>query len=348
MATVTPGAGYPINANQVYPGGQVPAPTTPYSGTFIPTLWSGKLAKKFYDTTLFGAIANTDWEGEIKEVGDEVRINTIPDVTVRDYQVGQQLVYEVPEGEVITLKVDRGSYFGVNVNDVMAVQSKPQLMNMFTDEASEKMKMNVDRRALYKTFFDASGAWKTSATGKDALWVHNCGATAGAESGKYDLGTDAAPIALTGANIVSYVTTMSTVLDEANVPAEGRYLVVSPEERQLLMMSELAKVYVSGDGKSMLRNGLIGEIDRFKIYVCNHLPRAAAGKAWDNTTASATGVKRHMIFAGTRHGISFASQINKVEHLRNPNDFGDLVRGLNIWGTAVTQGQALTAMVVAG
>ena len=70
MATMTPGVVTPINAQQWGPQTSVPAPTTPYSGTFIPTLWSGKLAKKFYAKTIFGGITNSDWFGEISNMGD--------------------------------------------------------------------------------------------------------------------------------------------------------------------------------------------------------------------------------------------------------------------------------------
>lgn len=347
MADVTPSNVFPIGPNYNAPGSSVPAPTTPYSGTFIPTLWSGKLARKFYETTIFGEIANHDWEGEIKNIGDKVIINTIPDITIRDYQVGGNLEYEVPEGETIQLVVDKGKYFSFTINDVMEHQSKPNLMNVFSSDASEKMAAVIDKDVIYSTFFDPTGAWKTSASGKSALWDLNCGAAAGRVSGAFNLGTDAAPVALTGQNIIAQITALSTVLDEANVPREGRYLVISPFERHVLMQSPLAQAYVTGDSQSPIRNGRIGRIDGFDIYISNQLPRALDGMAWDGVTAG-EGAKRHLIFAGHKTAISFASQIAKTETLRNPQDFGDLVRGLNIYGNAVTQGQALTAMVVAG
>lgn len=347
MTTISPAATVPINANQYAVSNYVSAPSPTYSGTFIPTLWSGKLAKKFYNSTIFGEIANTDWQGEIANLGDTVIINTIPTLTTKAYKVGMQLEYEVPSPETISLKIDKARYFGVNVNDVMEFQAKPNLMEMFTNDASTQMKLFIDKDVIYSSFFNASGAWKTSASGKDALWTHNCGATAGAVSGAYNLGIDTAAISLTASNILSYITMLSTVLDEANVPEEGRYLVITPKERQILMMSPLAQAQFMGDPKSVLRNGRIGSIDRFTVYVSNQLPRADAAKAWDNTTTSASAVKRHLIFAGHKCGISFASQITKMETLQNPTDFGKLVRGLQVWGNQVTQGQALTAMVVA-
>jgi hypothetical protein len=35
---------------------------------FIPEVWSGKLIEKFYDSTVFGSIASTDYAGEIKGI----------------------------------------------------------------------------------------------------------------------------------------------------------------------------------------------------------------------------------------------------------------------------------------
>lgn len=354
MATITPGVVTPISSQQWGPQAAVAAPSTPYSGTFIPTVWSGKLAKKFYENTIFGAIANTDWQGEIANMGDTVIINTIPDITVKEYKVGMQLEYEVPQGETFELKVDEGNYFAVNVNDVMEYQAKPNLMNMFTTDAAQQMKIRVDARGIAKTFFDdATGTFKTDTTGYKAVWSKNLGANAGAKTGAYNLGTDAAPVELDPDNILSSITMLSTVLDEANVPEDGRYLVISPYERQILMNSNLAQAQFMGDATSVLRNGKIGRIDRFDIYVNNALPRAAEGKGWSSQKAGATvkdiagAAKRHLIWAGQKSGISFASQITKTEHLRNPNDFGDLVRGLNIWGTQVVQGQCLAPMVVA-
>lgn len=186
------------------------------------------------------------------------------------------------------------------------------------------------------------------------------GEKAGRESNAYNMGTDDAPVALTGANIIDKITAMSTILDEANVPQEGRFLVISPQERHILMQSNLAQAQFMGDQKSIIRNGKIGTIDRFTVYVTNQLPRALAGKTWNNTTAwtdpnppasgtsSKAAVARHLIFAGHKSGITFASQFTKTETLRNPQDFGDLVRGLNVYGSKVIKGDALVPMVVLG
>lgn len=338
MATITPGATFPINTS----GGNVQfnTPTgaytytgTAYSGTFNPTLWSGKLAQKFYAASVFGEIANTDWQGEIANFGDNVIINTIPSITIRDYSVGQNLTYEVPAPSTITLSIDKGKYFGVNVPDVLEVQSKPRLFNMFTDDAAQQMKIAIDRDVLGGVFDQGDSA--------------NMGSTAGAISGAYDLGTDASPVTLTAANILESITALSSVLDEQNVPETDRWLVITPAERQLLMNSNLAQAQFMGDGTSVLRNGRIGQIDRFTVYVSNLLPRAAADQDWVGGADVGT-MKRHAIIAGHKSAITFASQIAKVEDLPNPNDFGRLVRGLNVYGYKVVQDDGLALLVAAG
>lgn len=334
MSTITPAQTYPINAGGFNsPGGQVAYSGTPYSGTFIPALWSGKLAQKFYAATVFGEIANTDYQGDISGMGDTVIINTIPSITINDYQIGQNLNYEVPPPSTIQMVIDHGKYFGVNVNNVLELQAKPRLMDMFTNDASMQMKIMIDKSVLLGTF--NRGA------------AYNQGTSAGKISASYNLGSDSSPVVLSASNILQTITAMSSVLDEANVPETDRWLVISPTERQILMQSNLAQAQFMGDPSSILRNGKIGMIDRFTVYVSNLLPRAAAEQDWNGAAAPGT-AKRHALIAGHKAGITFASQIAKVETLQNPNDFGTLIRGLNVYGYQVVQSDALTCAIAAG
>lgn len=334
MSTITPAAAYPINAGGFYaPNGATAYSGTAYSGSFIPALWSGKLAQKFYAATVFGEIANTDWQGDISGIGDTVIINTIPTITINNYSIGQNLAYEIPAPSTITLTINKGKYFGVNVNNVLELQAKPKLMDVFTNDASMQMKIAIDQDVLAGTFNQGS--------------AYNQGDAAGKISGSFDLGTDDAPVALAANNILQSITALSSVLDEANVPETDRWLVISPTERQILMQSNLAQAQFMGDPSSILRNGKIGMIDRFTVYVSNLLPRAAAGENWAGEAELGT-AKRHAVMAGHKSAISFASQIAKVESLQNPNDFGTLIRGLNVYGYGVTQADGLALLVAAG
>jgi hypothetical protein len=322
---------------------QAPFNTSPaYSGSFIPTLWSGKLLAKFYQNTMMSEIFNTDYEGELKNQGDTVRIRLAPSISISDYTVGQNLSYEVPTPIFQDMQVNKGKYFGVQVNDVLAYQSDMNLMNMFTEDAAKQLKIAIENEVFFNNFVTE---------GPDAA---NEGANAGKISAAYNLGTDVAPIdQATPENVLKAILRMSTVLDEQNVPEDGRWLVLSPFDRHLLMQSNLAQAYFTGDASSTIRTGKIGMIDRFTVYVSNLLPRGAAGKALvAGLTDPATGgavsnakLRRTMV-AGTKHAGTFAMTVNKTEPLRNQTDFGDIVRGLAVYGRKVVKPEALVVAQV--
>lgn len=329
MATITPAVVFPANAPFNTP--------TAYSGTFIPTIWSSKLNAKFYTATVFGEIANTNWEGDVKNLGDKVVINNIPDLAISNYAAGTGLNYQVPTPSTLELTVDKGKYFAFQVNDVLAYQAQPKLMDVFSNDASMQMKIAIDSTVIYNTFSGAAAA--------------NVGATAGAKSASYNLGTNASPLVLTAANVLQTLTAFAGVLDEQNVPETDRWLLIDPLTRQLLMQSNAAQAQFMGDSQSMVRNGKIGMIDRFTTYVSNNLPRGAASAALASGDGSESGgstsVKRRILVAGHKSAITFVAQMNKMETVRNPNDFGDYVRGLNIYGYKVVKDTALTYAYVA-
>ena len=310
------------------------AVTPAYAGTFIPQLWSGKLNAKFYATTVFGEIANTNYEGEIKSLGDTITINNIPSIAISDYTVGQNLNYQVPVPNKIDLSIDKAKYFGVNVSDVLEYQSKPNLMSMFTDDAAKQMSINIDRAVLLAEYNQGAAA--------------NKGATAGVLSSAVNLGTDAAPVSLVTATdtVLTVILGMATCLDEQNVPDTDRWLVIDPATRLRLMRSPLQQAYLTGDGQSILRNGKIGQIDRFTIYLSNQLPSAAAGVAIGGG-AQGGALKRRVIIAGHSTALTWAAQITKTENLPNPNDFGTLVRGLNVYGHRMIKSEAWVMALVA-
>src|ERR1051326_1560787 len=152
MTTITPAATIAVSA---------PFNTSPsYSGTFIPTLWSAKLNAKFYTATVFAEIANTNWEGEIKSLGDKVIINNIPDLSISTYQPGQGLVYQVPTPSTIELQIDKGKYFAFHINDLLSMQSQPKLLDTFSNDASMQMKIAIDSNVIYNPFPGAAPANK--------------------------------------------------------------------------------------------------------------------------------------------------------------------------------------------
>lgn len=311
-----------------YTSGQT---TDAYAGNFIPEVWSGKLQVKFYKSTVLGEITNNDWEGEIKGQGDKVHIRTIPTITIRSYTKGQNLTSEVPQSTPLELLIDKGKYFAVVLDDVDAVQADVKLMDMFTNDASQQMKISIDGDVLGSVYADAATA--------------NKGATAGAISGDINLGATGAPRQCTSSNVLDMILDMGQVLDEQNVPEDGRWVVIPAWMASLVKRSDLKQAYLTGDSVTPLRNGKIGMIDRFTVYVSNNLAKVTdlGSDAAAGGTGGAADASAWRILAGTRDAISFASQITNVESLRAQSTFGNIMRGLNVYGYKVTKPEALVA-----
>lgn len=251
-----------------------------------------------------------------------VKIRTVPDIVISDYVSGQSLVNQRPTSAVVELLVDKGKYWAAIVDDVMAVQADIDMMNKWSEDASEKMKIAIDRDVLGTIIptFSAS----------------NRGATAGRISANINLGATGAPLALTKVNVIDTLVDMNEVLSQQNIPEVGRFFVIPFWVASLIKKSDLKDASMSGDGTSVMRNGRLGMVDGVTLYVSNNLPNVTDG--------AITGVSN--IIAGHKNGLTFASQLIKTETLRAESTFGDIMRGLQVYGYKTVDPTALASAYV--
>ena len=164
-----------------------------------------------------------------------------------------------------------------------------------------------------------------------------------------NLGVKGTPVTVVGqgattgqVNLIDLILRMGQCLDEMNIPEVGRWIVMPSWAGRQVKQSELRQAYLSGDPVSMLRNGRLGMIDRFTLYVSNLLPTSVS----DSTNFAAG---EQPIFAGHAHGVTFASQISKIETLRSELTFGQILRGLQVYGYSIVDNTALVqAQVISG
>lgn len=327
--------GIPTTAGQAYPTNN-----PDYSGIFIPTIWAGKLLEKFYASTVLAAIANTDWAGEITNQGDKVIIRTKPTITIRAYQANQDLEIERPTSSVVELQIDKGYYFNTALDDVFETQADLNLLGMWADDASEQLKIVIDTEVL------AYVPTEVAAT-------TNEGGGAGAISADIDLGGDGAlgtgaaytpgtnclgivpraPAQTNGSEIevIDAIVRLGQTLDEQNIPETGRWIVVPAWFAAMIKRSELRDASLTGDGVTMLRNGRLGMIERFTVYMSNLLDV-------DGTNGYTN------ILAGHSHGLTFASQLTEMETLRSERTFSNVMRGLQVYGRKVVDGRSLALL----
>ena len=290
--------------------------TPQLSGITIPTVWSGKLLIKFYEASVVPAICNTEYEGEISDHGDQVEIRSTPDITINTYAKGEALTYEQPAPTKQSLLIDKGKYWAFIADDVDVKQADYGLPEDWGKDASEKMKISVDTEVLAAVDGDAH--------------ADNVGNTAGARSGTFVLGETLTPVVVTKTNVLDVIVDTGSVLDEQDVPESDRYLVLPAWMCGMIKKSDLKDASLAGDGTSIMRNGRVGMIDRYTLYMSNLLEMVVDGL----TTAT------NCLF-GHKSAITFASQYVKSESLPSPTTFGTLYRGLKVYGYKVIKPEAL-------
>lgn len=371
--------------------GSTPSPA--YSGVFIPTIWSGKFVEKFYDATVLGAISSTDYEGEIKNFGDTVNIRTHPAITISAYTTDQALSVQRPSSSLVTLSIDKGAYFNVVLDDVMEIQSDVDLLSNWADNASEQMKVYVDTLILAVTSLgnnvtQTAGKFNGNNVGYQAgrlsasinlgsskstilqrladtqkyvgapLWLARSAQTAASPATVYGSVTTTGDGREQGSarSIIDFIIDCGLVLDEQRCPETGRWIVLPAWAAAMIKRSAFQQAYLTGDSVSIARNGRLGMIDRFTVYVSNLLPigttgvptAGTAGATSSGTLGFATTLDtgEYAVYFGHSMGLTFASQMTKVETLRSESTFGTLMRGLQVWGFSVINGVLVGYAVV--
>ncbi len=277
--------------------------------------------EKFFDATVIAQIANTNWQGEIKNQGDKVYIRTRGDTTVKPYLKGQVLTYEDIESPDIELLIDKADYWAFKIDDIDKYQSDLKLMDQWASDATEKEKIYVDTMILQDSAVYAGAH------------ASNMGATAGRISSAYNMGAAGAPVELTTANIIRYLVFMGAILGEQNVPEQERWCVMPELVAALLKTSDIKDAAMMGDEKSVLRSGRIGRINNLTLYASNLLK---------STTDGTTGQLCFYVLFGHPVALTFASQYIETKYIPNPETtFGKLMAGLHVFGYKVVKTEGL-------
>lgn len=284
-----------------------------FSGNFIPSKWAKKMAAVYHTSLVMNYTANTDYEGEIRDSGDVVKVRLVPEINVADYKIGTDMNIQTLAGATSDLTIDKAKYFAFNADDIEVKQADVDYVSKSMEEGAFSIKKNVEA-----TYF---GGIYTGVAAK------NTGANAGATSGIFNLGTESSQVALTKNNVLDYIFNCATILDEQDVPDADRWLVIPPAMANIVKKSEIKEVYVTGDAKSVIRTGNIGMIDRFNVFVSNVLPRSGS-----------TGF---IPIFGHKSAVTFASQLVKTEMVTREKQFGKVCRGLSVFGFGVIKPEGL-------
>lgn len=283
---------------------------------FIPQIWSARILEALRKALVYAQanIVNRDYEGDIKSMGDTVKINTIGDPTIFDYTKNT----DMPSPETLqdsqkTLQITQAKAFNFQVDDVDKAQTQPKVMDFALSRAAYKL---ADTTDSYVATTMVAGA-TTNVIGSQVNPIVAPTPTAGT-TGAYEQLVD-----------------LSVKLDETNVPTDERWAVIPPWYHGILVKDQRFVSYAAVD---VLYNRMVGQAAGFNILVSNNVPTVPPSGGNAPTTP------RHIVLAGHQMAFSFAEQINSVEAYRPEKRFGDAVKGLHLYGGVVIRPEAVAAL----
>jgi hypothetical protein len=341
-------------AFQVAPGyGNLP------NGDFSPVIYSKKAQMAFRKSSTVADITNSDYFGEISQMGDSVKIIKEPEISVSPYARGTTVVAQDLVDDDFTLVVDKANYFGFKIDDIEKQQAHNDWMGMATDRAGYRLKDQYDQDVLgYMTGFkqsalhlnadtartagDIPGTRAISTAGDDELLTVNklrkgsFGTITTASAGDHSIpvaprmpGVTTIPTDLVSPATI--VARMARLLDQQNVDQGGRWLVIDPVLLEVWKDEDSRFLNVDWGDSGALRNGLaLKNIHGFRVYVSNNLPKIGTGPGTNGTANQNTNYG--VIVAGHDSAVATAEQITKTEKYRDPDSFADIVRGLHVYG----------------
>ena len=292
---------------------------------FLPSVYSKKVLNFFRKASVVEAITNTDYAGEISAFGDSVKIIKEPVISVYDYTRGSDTTQTKLTDQELTLVVDSAKAFKFIVDDIETNMSHVNFKEVASSSAAYALRDSYDAAVIATMFSGVSSSSPDHVLGTDNATDLAAGTFDG--TGNLDIGFGSSEH-----DPIDVMARMARLLDEQNVPEEGRWFVASPDFYEQLgqASSKLLSVDFNA-GQGSIRNGLVssGKLRGFDMYKSNNIASTsnAAGKC----------------LAGHISSTATAQTIISTEVLRDPSSFGDIVRGLHVYGAKVLRGEALVS-----
>ena len=297
-----------------------------FSGNnFMPEVYSKKVLNFFRKASVAEAITNTDYAGEISAFGDSVKIIKEPVITVDQYERGGSVTATTLTDNEVTLVVDTANAFKFIVDDIESSMSHVNFKEVASSSAAYALRDAFDTGVIAKLFAGVPASSPNHILGSDSATDLAAGTFDG--TGNLDIG-----YASGEHDPIDVLSHMARLLDEQSVPEEGRWFLANPEFYEQLVQSSSKLMSVDFNaGQGSIRNGLVssGKLRGFDMYKTNNIAATsnAAGKC----------------IAGHMSSTCTAQTIINTEVVRDTASFGDIVRGLHVYGAKVLRPEALVS-----
>lgn len=281
---------------------------------FIPELWAAQLDTPFQNNLVYASpsIANTRFQAMLQNSGDSVNIPKIGAAAVKTHDRNTDLEYDDISVTTSKLVMDQEDYYGFRVSDVDSIQAAGEFEGAATAQHGIAMSNKVD---AYIAGILKDGAGKK---------LGNTPVFDGADFFRPGEGQTTA---------WDVIRRIAKELNKVSAPSLNRWAVVGADFADALIADRRVTEVDKAGTDSVARTGLITEIPLLGItvYASNNAPTVAG---------------REVAIGGVHGALDFASQLRTMEAFRNPDRFGDIVRGLQVYGGVVSNPDGLVSVEV--
>jgi N4-gp56 family major capsid protein len=236
------------------------------AGTFIPEIWSDEIIaayqKNLKMAPLVKRLSMTGKKGDVIHIPKPIRGSANAKAEAVAVTIQANLESE------LTVTVDRHFEYSRLIEDIVEVQALSSLRQFYTEDAGYQLALQVDTDLINAATGFGDGT-RTASPSDASSWINSNAYYVNASSG---LATFAADTVATGDNFTDLALREAIkLMDDADVPMDGRVLVIPPAARKSIMGIDR---YVSSDfvGGRGVESGLIGNLYGVDVYVSSNAP----------------------------------------------------------------------------
>ena len=277
---------------------------------FIPSVWATGIERDLERMCVFAEDCNRNYEGNVREVGDTVRIFGVGKPTIHTMErkdaSGEIAAAEEVADTSISLAIKQIRYFNFKVGDIDRAQSVKGLMDAIRKESSEGLADEIDRYiAAFATHRDVKSIY---AAPKKLV---------AGTAGEGEI------------NVLHALEEAAQALYENDVKQSTKIVApVSPRFYTLFLRAYTDK---DTDNSEMMKNGRVGKYGNIIVKMSNNVARSGGG-AVDH------------IMVRTQRAIAYANPLTHVEPYRPEKMFADAVKGFELFDACVARPKEVVSL----
>lgn len=214
---------------------------------FVPKIWAKAIERELERKLVFAEDCNRQYEGDVKQMGDTVKILGVGKPTISKQKGGSIILpdAETVEDTSVEMQINTVAYFNFLVDDIDKRQAVGGLMDALNTEATQELasEMDKDIAALAGT--------------RDAKKLYSDYKAVNAD------------------NVLGTLDLALQMLHENDVPADAKIVATVPP--WFLTHLRTAYTKLDTDNSDLLKNGKVGRYNNILIKMSNNVNSTTSG-----------------------------------------------------------------------